>query len=497
MLKVGKKIKRTGPITTIAFLIIAISILSSILNLLGVRGFITEPGTLETSMVTINNVLSKDGIKFILNNTILNFQMMEPLVYLIVSLIVVSILESSGLLKHLLTPLKKVKFRYITFLTLLIGILSNFIGEQSYILMLPLIGVIYKYLGRDSSLGVITMFIGITIGYSSGIFGNYEQYMLGMMTERAASTIDSSYTYNTLSNTYIMVVSMLVLSVLGTILIEKKLARKYPRNDEKDNLVISRKALYPTLLVGIGMIIFFTYAIIPGLPMSGMLLKSGANTYIDSLKGEGAPLSNGFMLMILGIMFVCSYVYGKVSRNIKNNDFTNSMIKSFDNTGYIFVIMFFASILLGILEWTNINTVFVTNIVDFVGSLQFSGTALVVIVFLAVVLMSILIPNALTKWSLSSPILVPLLIRSNINPSFTQYVFMAADAVGKCLSPIYIYFIIMIGFLYRYDKNNNNIFSTMKHILPVLWILMLAVLVIVIGWYLIGFPIGVGEVITM
>ena len=498
MSKINRRLKRTGPITTIVFLLLGVSVLSFVLNMLGVRGFSTEAGTLETSIVTINNVISKDGIKYILNNTIVNFQMLQPLVYLIISLIAISILETSGLLKHILLPFKKMKYRYITFLTLILGILSNFIGDYSYVLLIPLIGAIYKYLGRDSSLGVITMFIGITIGYSSGIICNYQDYLLGMITQSSASSIDSSFKYEVWSNIYIMIVGMVVLSVLGTVLIEKKLAKKYKRNDFSDNLVSSKKALIPTIIIGLIITLFFTYAIIPGLPLSGMLLKSDSKYYIESLLGDGAPLGNSLLLLILGIILICSFIYGKLSRNIKNNDYTYCMTKAFDNTGYIFVLMFFASILLGVLEWTNISTVFATNIIDFVGSLQFSGILLVLIVFVAIVIISILIPSSMTKWSLAAPVIVPLLMRSNINPAYTQYLFTSADAVGKCFSPIYIYLIIMIAFLYKDDKNNDNsIFGTMKLMMPVLWILMLALLVIVLGWFLIGFPIGIGTNITM
>lgn len=497
MSKIGKKIKRTGPITTIIILLIVVSGLSFLLNLVGVRGYITEAGTLQTSLVTVKNVLSKDGIKYILNNSITNFQLMQPLVYLIISLIAVSILETSGLLKHLLKPFGKMKYRYITFFTLLLGILSNFIGDYCYVIILPLVGLIYKYLGRDSSLGVITAFIGITVGYSSGIFCNYQQYLLGLITTNSASGIDSTYIYDIWSNMYVMLLSMVVVAIIGTILIEKKLAKKYPRNDEKDNLVISNRALICSSIVGILIIGFFVYAIIPGLPMSGMLLSSEYDIYIAKLMGENAPLSNGLLLLILGIILICSYVYGKVSRNIKNSDYTYCLTKAFDNTGYIFVLMFFASLLLGILEWTNISTVFATNIVDFIGSLQFSGTALVLIAFIAIVLISILIPTSITKWNLIAPVFVPLFMRSNMTPAFAQTVFMSADAVGKCLSPIYIYFIILIGFLYRYDKNNNNIFETMKYTTSVFWILMISMLVLIVGWSLIGFPIGIGTSITM
>ena len=45
--------------------------------------------------------------------------------------------------------------------------------------------------------------------------------------------------------------------------------------------------------------------------------------------------------------------------------------------------------------------------------------------------------------------------------------------------------------------NDNSILGTMKLMMPVLWILMIALLVIVLGWFLIGFPIGIGTNITM
>ncbi len=65
MSKFGRRLKRTGPITTIIGLIIGIAVISFILSLLGVRGYTTEAGTLETSIITVNNIISKDGIKYI------------------------------------------------------------------------------------------------------------------------------------------------------------------------------------------------------------------------------------------------------------------------------------------------------------------------------------------------------------------------------------------------------------------------------------------------
>ena len=115
-----------------------------------------------------------------------------------------------------------------------------------------------------------------------------------------------------------------------------------------------------------------------------------------------------------------------------------------------------------------------------------------------IILISILIPDSITKWNIVSPIFVPMLMRANITPAFAQTIFGAADAIGKLFSPIYIYLIISIGFLYKNDQNiNTSIFSTMKKMMPTILIVSLIYFIIVIGWYLIGLPLGINSSITM
>ena len=114
--KLKRNLKKQGPIITIIFLCFVIALVSLVLSIFKVSGNATEAGTLETSIVTVNNIFSKEGIKYILNNSIMNFTLMDTIVYLIMSLMAVSILEASGLLKHILRPLTKLKSRYVTFI---------------------------------------------------------------------------------------------------------------------------------------------------------------------------------------------------------------------------------------------------------------------------------------------------------------------------------------------------------------------------------------------
>ena len=499
MSKIKKRLKRQGPITTIIFLTLLIGLISFIFNLIKISGNTTEAGTLETTLVTVNNIFSKDGIKYLLNNSVINFQLMKPLIYLIMSLIATSILESSGLLNHIISPLKKVRPYFITMITVLVSIVLSFIGDYSYIILFPMVSSIYKILGRNPLLGIITSFIGVTIGYGSGMIFSYQDYLLSITTAKSATNIDSAFEYNLWSNLYIMIVSTIVLTIVSTLSIEKLLAKKFKRYDEKIELNKSKKALKITTIIFAVLLAFIIYSIIPGMPLSGMLLNSSEHEYIAKLFGDTSAFGNGLMLIIVAISVICSFVYGRISGNIRNtNDYTHSLTQSFENTGYILVLLFFASIMLGLLEWSNIPTVIGANIVDFVGSLNFNGTLLIIIAFISIVIISIIMPSTITKWNIVAPVYVPLLMRANITPAFTQTIFMSSDAIGKCFSPVYIYLIIMIGFLYKQDKQYNaSLFGLMKTLMPIILLLLGTYIILVLGWYLIGLPIGINASIIM
>lgn len=497
-MKSKKKLQTMGPVVEIMLLILIVSILSLAFYLFKISGYITELGTLETSLLITNNIFSSEGIKHVLDSTLINFQTLEPLILIILSLIATSILEASGLLKQIFLPLKKIKSKYVTMVVMFVGIVSTLIGDYSYAFLLPITGILYKYIQRSPSLGVLTMFIAITIGYGTGIIYNYQAYQLGNITELAASGIVDKYNYELLSNIFVLITSTIILTIIGTIVLEK-MSKKYRRYEEVDNLNISKKAARTTLVVFILLVVAFLYCIIPGLPKSGILLDKAEPTYIGKLFGEGSSLSQGFMVLIIGMLMICGFVYGTVSKNIKNSgDYSRALTKSFENTGYVFVLLFFASILYEVVDWTNITNIISTNIVDFVGATQLSGLVLVVISFLSIVLISIFIPDTLPKWKIIAPIYVPLLMRANISPAFTQTLFLAADSIGKLFSPIYIYLIVAIGFMHKYEKDSNvSIIGTMKKTMPYILLLSLVWIVIIFGWYLIGLPIGINSSITL
>ena len=491
MRKKMKKQKVFGPITIMLVVLVVIMLVSFIMSLLGVQAdkTVINNGVLETSLTTVNNCLSVDGIKYLFGNTILNFQMFKPLVMMIISLIAFGIADTSGLLQIIFKPLRKMKASTITLLVVLFGFISSVFGEYSFVILLPLVGLVYKYIGRNSVLGIITMFLGITLGYASGLFFNYEHYLLGTLTTVAATIdVDPNYIYNNLSTLYIMVGSMIIMVPIISKLIDVQIAPKFKRPlIEESDMGISKKGLVYSTVAFLIMSIIVVYMITPGLP--------GGETYIAKLFGETAPFQEGFMLIFLVVTMVCSFIYGRLSKNLETSQgFTEGLSKCLQNSGYLLALMFFASQMIAILEWTNLGEFLVCKIVEMLSLLQISGVLLIAIFFILVIIMTLFLPSSLAKWSVVSPLIVPLFMRANITPDMTQFVFQVADGIGKSITPLFAFFIVLLGFMHNNNADEEysiSIFGTIRLVLPtvlivaVFWILLIAV------WYLAGFPLGI------
>src|SRR5574344_1547916 len=430
--KTGFKIT-LGPVITILIFIMIVTIMSSTLSLLDIGEQKTQivDGKLETTLVTVNNVLTPNGIKTIITNAVTNLKMFEPFFLLVITLIALGIGEASGLFQILFKSLKKMNRTAMIALTLLLGLISTVIGEYSYILLLPLIALIFQYADEKPTLGILTLFIGITIGYGTGIFYSYNDFLLGNLTQAAASVdVDQNYIYNLSSNIFIMIASTIILLISGIFIIKKLLVPKIEKEQiEKTEYKESKKGLFFTSLAFIFILILVIYMITPGMYKSGILLGEGTN-YIVRLFGNGSPFKEGFLVIVLLTMMICGAIYGRVSNNIENtSQYSIGLSKNFEDLGYLFVLLFFTAQLVGILEWTNLGEIIVINLLNLLSMFDLSAIVLIIITFVFVIIMSILIPTSTTKWALISPILVPLFMRANVTPSFVQFIYGAADSI--------------------------------------------------------------------
>ena len=153
-----------------------------------------------------------------------------------------------------------------------------------------------------------------------------------------------------------------------------------------------------------------------------------------------------------------------------------------------------------IFKQTNIGKFIVSTLVNLISNMQLTGIVLVLITFGLTLISTILVPVASTKWAIIAPIIIPMFMQSSLTPEFAVAVFRAADSSVKGITPLFTYFVILIGFLQIYNKRKNDtvtITNAMSLMFPYTIAFSILWLAITIIFYILGIPIGIGTAVTL
>ena len=125
---------------------------------------------------------------------------------------------------------------------------------------------------------------------------------------------------------------------------------------------------------------------------------------------------------------------------------------------------------------------------------NFSFVPLVLILLLFTMIINIILPTSISKWSIIAPNIMTTVMNANLTPEFAQLVFRAGDSITNCVTPFFSYFVIFAGFVEVYTKNKNDfsIKSCYKIIMPYFAAIALMWIIMIICWYIVGLPIGPG-----
>ncbi len=505
-----KKNIKLHPALVLLFLTVLIMILSSIGSILHLEtSYYTVnsvTGALERNIVTIKNLFNRTGIQYWISNMIPNFINFTPLGTIIVGLMGIGVAYKSGFLNALFKLIsKKVPKKIITFLVVLIGIISSMFFETAYVIIIPLSAILFMNIGRHPSGGICASYAGITFGYGANIIVNGLDSILIKYTQTATTILDQTYTVNTWGNIILTIISTFILAYIGMVVTEKfivaKLGRYTPSEEEEENISkeITKKetkgviiSLLTILLVSIVLI----YCLIPGLPFSGLLLDLKVDGYLNQLFGTTSYFNQGAVFIFSALLILAGLVYGMRVKTIKNNrDLVNGMSYYLNSFSSIIVLIFFASQLCAIFKETNIGVFITVSLTELLEGLNLTGILLIIISFIVIIISTVFVPKASTKWAIMSPVIVPQFMRSSFSPEFAQAVFRAADSAIKGISPFFTYFAILIGFLQIYNKKKNDVVTitdAMALMTPYTIAFTITWLLIILGFYIIGLPIGIG-----
>ena len=516
------------PITVYVFLIFVVIILSAILSAFQMQATYNTvtPTTndLESNLVTVESLMNFDGMKFIFSNAMTNFLSFAPLGMLLLTFFGLSIAKSTGFIDTLCKRcLIKIDKNILTFIVIFLATISSLINDVGYVILIPLAALLFMLNNRNPHLGIIAAFAGVSFGYGVSIFVGSMEVNLIPLTTSAARLIDPSAHISLTSNLFIIIAFSLVLSIVGTIIIEKIIAPRLGKYKEKEELTkteelvvtdvkeleqqkiekehYEKRGLKAAIITAIVIVIAFIYMIIPNLPYSGMLLDMEEDTYLGQLFGTNSYFQDGFTYMMALLFTLVGIAYGIGSKSIKNDkDVINGCKETFAPLGEIIMLIFVVSQFTSIFRETNIGTVIACWCANAIGNIGFTGLPLIIFSLIMIGLANLFVPTASAKWEIFAPVMVPAFMQSNISAQFAQFILRAGTSITAGITPLLACFVIYIGYLNIYNQDKNKpitIHKSISYVLPYFGIIALTWILLIIGWYLIGLPLGPGVYATI
>jgi aminobenzoyl-glutamate transport protein len=394
----------------------------------------------------------------------------------------------------------------VTFIFSLICVISSITGDLSFIVFIPLAALLFKYGKRNPEVGIILAFASIGLGTGLNIFISSTDSSLITMTENAARLVTTGYQINTFCYLFIMIAATLIGCGLITYITEKIIAPKMGKYEEPDEVITDKEKLTKKEWRGLIYaftgaaiyIIIFIYNIIPYAPLGGNLLDYSQSRYIDMLFGNESFFNSGFVFVITFLFFLCGLLYAYGTKLINNHrDICNFLSHSLDEIGKVIILIFFASMFISLLKYTNIGSLITGTLTNILPSLNFSGIPLIIIVLLISAITTIFQPSFVSRWNIMSATVVPQMMTSGFTPEFSQLVFTAGSSITYALTPVMAYFVIYISYMEKYDKDGVSVIKCIKYIIPYAIALLLMWIVLLSLWYLVGIPLGISTMPTL
>ncbi len=511
------------PITMFIVLSLIIVLCSAILSKFEMQATYnvinTNTNELESKIVAVENLLSFDGMKFIISNAATNFISFAPLGMLLISLIGLGIAEATGFIEAFSKKyLRKLNHTQLTLIIIFIATISSLINEIGYAILIPLVAMMYASIGRNPLTGIVTAFCGVAFGYGVSIFVGSIEVSLMETTSAAAALIDANNHISLTSNLIFIIAASIVLTIVGTIIIEKIISPRLGKYKEKEDMskteelrIIDleeeqqhkiererkeKKGLRYALITFLVVVVIFIYMVIPGLPNSGLLLDMKETTYLNQVFGPNSYFQDGFTYMMSLLFLFMGIAYGIGAKSVKNDrDMLEKAGDYFSKIGNIIILIFVVSQFVAIFKKTNIATIITAWLANLIEYLDFSGIPLIILVLILIAISNLFLTTPSAKWTIFAPVVVPMFMQSNISAQFAQVVMRAADSMTNGITPLLGCFVIYVGYLNIYNFNKNKpmtITRSIKLVTPYCAIICATWLLLVVGWYIIGLPIGPG-----
>jgi len=454
-------------------------------------------GTEETT-VTVVNLLSYSEMRTFLANLVKNYISFPPLGLVLVMMMGVGLIEQTGFLSALIRKMVLQAPPFIVTAVLIFVGINSSIASDAGILFTPTIGAaIFKALGRNPWIGVISGYAAASGGLSASLFIAGSDVTLSGITESAAKAMNVAGSTSPVINWYFMSAMTILLTIALTFVTEKVLTKLI--NDEKTEIKESEKTKYELtadekkglFYAGIAVIICIALLLFLSLPEKAFFRNENGRFLPKS------PLMSSVLPIIFVAFFVIGTAYGIGAKVItKLEDIPKLMQKELLGMTSIFVTMFPASMFVYLFGRSKLATILAVKGAEAIKGLNIGQIPLIILLVLMCTCLNLLMGSASAKWLILAPIFVPMFSIVGFSPALTQVAYRIGDGATNIISPIAGAVPVILGLLEQYKVDDYNkkigVGTIISLELPFTITLLLVQTIALIFWVKFNLPLGPG-----
>ena len=482
--RVGNKIP--NPFLLFVYLIAVLMVASAVISWLN----ITAVNPTNGEVIHVKNLLSVEGIQWILPNVIKNFSGFTPLGSILALVIGAGLAERVGLLQSLMYKMaSKVNARYASYMVIFIAFFSHISSDAALVVMPPLGALIFLAVGRHPVAGLLAAIAGVGCGFTANLLIVTTDVLLSGLSTEAAKAINPAVQVSVIDNWYFMAASVILLTIVGAILTDKFVEPRLPvyhgeRNEEMKKLTPEQNR--GLMASGIAALVFIALVALLVVPEAAPLRNPKTGGIIPS------PFIQGIVPLIILFFFVISVPYGMITKQIRSaSDVPDLLVDPMKSMAGFIVMVFPLSQFVAFFNWSNMGKFMAIGLTDVLENLGMTGIpAFLGLIFLSA-LLCMFIASGSAIWSILAPIFVPMFMLLGFHPAFAQIVFRVADSSVIPLAPMSPFVPLFLRFLQRYNKE-AKLGTYYSLVLPYPIVFFLVWLLMLVGWYLLGLPIGPG-----
>ncbi|AEM85658.1 AbgT transporter [Streptomyces violaceusniger Tu 4113] len=484
-----------NPVVLFAALFALLAVISTVLDLADVSA--TVPGTAETKHIT--GLLTGEGLRWLLENLVLNFATFPPIGTVLTLFMVVGLAEKTGLLNTLMrATLARAPKAVLPYALALFACQAHVMTDVAALVFPPLAAMVFKSAGRHPVAGLIGAFACVSAGYAAGFtVGSLDATYVGI-TQQAASALPGGdgLHIHLLINYFFTAASSIVLGLLGGFLISRvieprlgpyQVAEGEPEPEDLTLTPAQRRGLLYTGLV----IAAYLAAVL------ALWLPSGA-----PLRGEGgallpSPVLTGMVPIVFCGFLLAAVTYAMAARTLTSaGEMITAVSDSLKTMSGYLVMMFVAAQVIALFNWSNVGILLAVKAAASLNSIGLTGFWVIVAFVLLTACLNLFIVSGSALWSLAGPIFVPAFMLLGMSPALSQAAFRIGDSATGILTPMNPYLFLILGMLRQYEPEAR--LGTLIARLAVFAVPFLVVWLAILGvFYGFGLPLGPGAHIGM